>query len=335
MDTSGVWVALADEHGITQATPAAPGVSVVLTGPTLAATNYVVRVMQALRPSRIDQYPVSSSGARALVLVPTVTTAALHAAVSAGLSVLAASDHGVHGVLIDVNGAVHHIDAPALEKATSRIGRPPWGKLALVLAMLNTPAPRTQTALAAAAGMTQGRVSQAVRELTAFVAFDHGGWAIIDPAAASRWLLAHWTPPRIRSTWLTLDAPVPATRTIADVLRRAGVRWAVTGQVAADCYAPWARPTRTTLWADRLVDFSAAGCTPAPARDANVIIGVPDDPRALDETTSGDLTLADPWRVWVTLALDGDTDAADHLHNRLVSSFLTGRALRLPTVPSR
>ncbi len=126
--------------------------------------------------------------------------------------------------------------------------------------------------------------------------------------------------PTTTAAWLTLDAPVRATTTITDVLTEADVGYAVTGQVAADHYAPWARPDRTTIWTDRLVDLSAAGCTPAPADDATVTIAVPDDPYALIGTHQRDgIVLADPWRVWVTLTQDADTTAADHLQAKLLA----------------
>ncbi|NTW42366.1 MAG: hypothetical protein HGA44_21245, partial [Cellulomonadaceae bacterium] len=137
---------------------------------------------------------------------------------------------------------------------------------------------------------------------------------------AAQWLVERYPRPRLSSTWLTLEDPVPATQSITRLLSDAHVRYAVTGQVAADVIAPWARPTRTTIWTDRLVDLEGAGCTPVPSVEATVTIAVPDDPQALTLTSERHgIVVADPWRVWLTLMQDGDVDAANHLQSKLVA----------------
>lgn len=112
---------------------------------------------------------------------------------------------------------------------------------------------------------------------------------------------------------------MPTTRAVAHLLEEQRVRYAVTGQVAADEYAPWARPTRSTILVESLTDLSAAGCTPVPVEQATVVTAVPEDPRALlDCSDRAGLRVADPWRTWLTLAQDGDTAAADHLRDVLL-----------------
>ncbi|GIG26920.1 hypothetical protein Cde04nite_31640 [Cellulomonas denverensis] len=99
------------------------------------------------------------------------------------------------------------------------------------------------------------------------------------------------------------------------------------GPVAADLLAPWESPQHTVVWTDRLVDLTAAGCVPAPADQATVTLAVVDDPRALRGLDRGELHVAHPWRVWVSLALAGETQAADHLREKLTRSGTPGGAL--------
>jgi hypothetical protein len=328
---SDVWAALAQLHELLPASDAHRHADIVLRGPGFPETAYDVKAVRSLHPSRIGRYTRQADGppgdrAQVLVITAAATVTTLDAAQAVGLSVLVAPERGtVVGTLIDTDGRRHTIDAstephrdPALR--TSQRGRPAWGTFALVHAMLDDPTPRSQTALAHETGLTQARVSQALARLDDLVARRATGWALEHPADAARWLAAHYPPPTTAAGWLTLDEPVPATRAIADALTHADVRYAVTGQVAADLYAPWARPSRTTIWADRLIDLGASGCTPVTEAEASVIIAVPDDPRALTRTREHDgLVLADPWRTWVSLEQSGDDVAADHLRTRLLA----------------
>ena len=70
-------------------------------------------------------------------------------------------------------------------------------------------------------------------EATALIQAGQTGWALVRPVAAAMWLAAHYPPPATAARWLTLDEPVQASRAIADVLTRADVAYAVTGQVAS------------------------------------------------------------------------------------------------------
>ena len=227
----------------------------------------------------------------------------------------------VTGVLIDVAHHAHVLEetpSPAAQAATA--GRAPWGTLALTLALLNDPRPRSQTELARETDLTQARVSQSLKSMRDLVERRHqGGWTAHSRTMLTTWLESHYPRPSTTASWMTLDSPAQATTAIARVLQDAEFDYAVTGQVAADHYAPWARPNRTTIWAERLVDLRDAGCTPVAAADATVTIAIPDDPRALTSATESDgLRLADPWRVWITLAQDGDDAAANHLRARLL-----------------
>ncbi|WP_146953372.1 helix-turn-helix transcriptional regulator [Cellulomonas soli] len=333
-----VWVALWRAHDIKAATLAGTSVhgDVVLAGPGFSATAYEVQTLSVLHPSRIRRHlsqqkndhrgrPLSRDGADLLV-VEAASPAALEVARVERVSVLIAPDRGpVRGTLIDADDVEHTIDAgdasaEARPGEARRRGRTPWGTYSLLLEMLRETEPRSQTTLAAEVGVTQARASQALNQLSGLVERRARGWTVTSQRDAAQWLVERYPRPRLSSTWLTLDDPVPATQSIARLLSDARVRYAVTGQVAADVIAPWARPTRTTIWTDRLVDLEDAGCTPVTSVEATVTIAVPDDPRALTSTSERHgLVVADSWRVWLTLMQDGDVDAANHLQSKLVA----------------
>ncbi len=332
---SDAWLALAQTHGITFASSRGVRVHapITLSGPDMPTTAYDVQTTRALYPSRlgrysVDRYALAAGRPRPLVIAESATRATRDAALEAGVSLLVAPEHGrVTGTLIDRDGRTHVIDASSrhdeddADPRRRRSGRTPWGTYALVLSLLSDSTPRTQTELAREVSLSQPRVSQALKDVDAYISSQPSGWSLKDRNGAARWLADRYPRPQTLSTWLTLQPPVPATRTIVAVLEEAGVRYAVTGQVAADSYAPWALPDRTTIWVDQLVDLTEAGCTPAPASGATVTIAVPDDPYALDDGEDRDgIRLADPWRAWLTLTQDGDTAAADNLREKLVGA---------------
>lgn len=323
-----VWIALARAHAIEVAAPGTDDADVTLAGPGMPTTAYDVRSVTVLHPSRVRRFLGAPGAPRPLVIAARATGDALDAARAHGLSVLVAPDRGpVQGALVDSTGTWLAIDAPAPGTRPDPVpvvrppGPAPWGSIALVVELLRDRRPRSQTALAAEVGVTQGRVSQVLGSMP-FVRHDAGGWAVADTSAALDWLVARYRQPRTRSGWLSLDEPVGAARAVAALLERQHVRYAVTGQVAADVHAPWARPDRATIWTDRLIDLGDAGCTPAPESEATLVLAVPDDPLALDRADEDPgapgMRLADAWRTWLALTQDGDAAAADHLRDRLL-----------------
>lgn len=325
---SDIWVALAESHGIELGARRDGHVAdIVLSGPELPATEYDITTVDVLSPSRVQRFAPSSATARPLVLTRAATENAVATAASVGVSVLVVPENGpARGMLIDATGAAHPIRGALVPVAAPpaaarrRPGKQPWGVFALAFALLSDAAPRTQRALAEQLGLSQPRVSQALRaQLAPFVVTTTAGWTVSEPAHLLSWLASAYPRPSAEAGWLSLEDPVPTTRAVAHLLDEQRVRYAVTGQVAADDYAPWARPTRSAILVESLTDLSAAGCTPVPVQQATVVTAVTEDPNALrsGQNRAG-LRLAGPWRTWLRLAQDGDTAAADHLRDVLL-----------------
>ncbi|MCL2849207.1 MAG: hypothetical protein FWE61_04055 [Micrococcales bacterium] len=324
LTSARLWTGLATEHGIVVDCPSgAAGADLVLRGPSLPSTTYQVKTSRRpVHPSTIrrvaDGVP---AGTRLLLVTDRLTQDQVDAAETHGVSIVAScEDGGVEGVLVDAGGQAHHLSRPpAATRASPRPGRVPWGTYAVAFALLEAPA-GDQHALAARSGVSRVRVSQVLGQLGDLVVRDADGWRPADRAALAAWLVERYpTTPRLATTWTVLDPPVHAATTISGHLGELGVRHAVSGDVAADTWAPWARPATAWVWAANLADLSAVGATPATPETATVTLAVSADPNLLAAIAAQpSLPLLSPWRVWVDLVHQNNTPAATVLMNRLL-----------------
>ena len=136
-----------------------------------------------------------------------------------------------------------------------------------------------------------------------------------EPAAAEQ------PPPgRTATTWLGLDDPAPTATSVAKWLTTQTVSYALSGDVAADLLAPWARPNRALVYVDRALDLTPLGLTPASPDAATLELVVPDDAYVLRDARllRADLVVAHPWRVWADTLAGGNIDAADALRTHLL-----------------
>lgn len=328
------WSTLALEHGVTFSSRRVPGdapTDVVLEVPGWPApVAYQVKVTpQALTPSMVARWNDAARrlGAQLLVVCGDASARALDAARTAEVSVIVAPHDGkepVRGLLIDPSGGTFAIEPPVEDQVPRRRarGRVPWGTYAIALELLASyPHIPTQTDLAEHLGLTQGRVSQALGQLRSTL--PQG----FDPRRAlSQWLRENYPPPvRAATTWMTLESPVDTAMSASALLDDRGIRHAVSGQVAADWLAPWARPEVALVWTEAATDLTPAGATPVVRADANLILAVPADPHLLRRlhTVQDRPPVLAPWRVWLDLiTTGGDTQSADILAERLLSGVV-------------
>lgn len=318
------WTDLASGHGIVLAA-SPPGQTrghVRLGGEMFPSTDYVVHRLERA-PTRQDvltihaawlRGPETAIPARPLVVAPSAGSSTLAEARRLGVSLLVVDPSGgpLRGALVGADGSVHPIETAAPHVPRRATGRVPWATFEAALQLLAAPAP-TQADLASRVGVSQPRMAQVLAGWGGLVRRDPSGWHAEDGLAA--WLVEHYpASPRVTFSWLTLDAPVPAAEAIASHLASLHVDHAVTGDVAADRLAPWARPRTVRMWARSIPDLTPLGLTPAPPESANVVIAVPADPYVLSRTREvAGMRLADPWRVWLDLEQHDATDAAAHL----------------------
>jgi hypothetical protein len=314
-----VWVDLA-EHDLAVSLPDAN--HVILTGSSGERT-YLLRILtRPPGPAQVVKVAADASTAHlpGLLIAPKASPAAQHAALHAGLSLLLAPDsigQLTRGHLITPSG-----DLLTLQETTAtpvRRGRRPWATIAIATYLLEGNA-STQDALAERAGVSQARTSQVLHALQRWVQRTDRGWTATDAAGLTQWLVEQPPPGRTATTWLGLDDPAPTATRLAAWLTARHVGYAISGDVAADLLAPWARPTRALVYVDQALDLIPLGLTPAPPDAATLELVVPDDPYVLRDARllPSDLVTAHPWRVWTDTVARGNTDAADALRTHLL-----------------
>ncbi|PZE92482.1 hypothetical protein DEI95_08120 [Curtobacterium sp. MCBD17_008] len=141
-------------------------------------------------------------------------------------------------------------DAPASAPAPTR-GPAPCGQYAVLRALLVAPEPMTQQQLAAATGLTQPAVSNALRALTPLAQRDVKGWFAADADAA--WERAIAVPVNGVTTYWWSDRPLTEQ---AAALPDGAL---VSGDLAADRIAAWRMPEHANAYVRSGVDLSSRG----------------------------------------------------------------------------
>lgn len=318
---SQVWVDLA-EHDLAVSLPDTH--HVILTGPSGERMYLLQILIRPPGPAQVVQAVADASTEHlpGLLIAPKASPAAQRVALRAGLSLLLAPDsigQLTRGHLITPSG-----DLLTLRETTAtpvRRGRRPWATVAIATYLLEGNA-STQDALAERAGVSQARISQVLHAMERWVQRTDPGWSATDTAGLTQWLAEQPPPGRTATTWLGLDDPAPAATSVAHWLTARNVKYALSGDVAADLLAPWARPTRALVYVDQALDLTPLGLTPAPPDAATLELVVPDDPYILRDARllPSDLVIAHPWRVWADTVARGNTDAANALRTHLLGA---------------
>jgi hypothetical protein len=335
---------------------------------TLEVKRYTTPVTPSALASALEAWRAGRPGAGAglLVVTPTATPETLQRAAELGISLIALNRRlsaGPRGHLALAPGDVVPLggaDADdGADAAPGRRGVPAWGELRIVKALLLL-AGRTQSEIARQAGVSQPRVSQVLkglRELSLVRATSPPGagdgsgghrlWEVTDWGALLRhWLDQYPGPGGVTTYWLGLEPLAAQARAVVAVLGEADddARPLVSGDVAADLVAPWARPARTTVYARHGADLGAAGLTPSPGPDATLALVVPEDAgvwlaperfwnRAGLDPAPGGLPLADPLQVLDDVRRSPSVDAdqaAETLLRRIEELHARAAAADLP-----
>lgn len=206
-------------------------------------------------------------------------------------------------------------------------GRTPWGRWALLRAFALADGPWTQQELATVVGISQPAVNKHLKVLTSFVERDQSGWKANSVRDIVSWVADHYPGPRgVSSYWYSLKSPAEQAEAAAKFAEEIGASPLVSGDAAADIYAPWRLPDSVHLYLREAVDFTDAGFSPASREEATLITTVPEDPTlwatALLVHAHGSFPLADPL-VTLRDVLSGDAvdseEAAEHLREAIVT----------------
>lgn len=327
-----VWRQLATTHGITLDTPRDPAVDVLLRVPGWdQPVPYEVKVFtDPVPPTALAKiharHRQRAAASRLLLVVPTAPETLLTAAVERGVSVLRGprrTDDPVEGILLGAGGERARLGGePDPARGARRRGRTPWATYAVAFGLLSAGAiPGTQRQLAAQFHISQPRVSQILAVLRP-VAGPSLSSAQVDRDALAQWLVQQYPrDPRVVTRWMTLDPPIQTVDAVHLHLNRAGIEHAVSGQVAADCLAPWDRPQSLWVWARSALDMTDIPAAHVSSQDATLTVAVADDPYLLAsarQLPGHDAPVLAPWRVWVDLVHQGHDAAADVLRQALL-----------------
>lgn len=273
---------------------------------------------RAIAPSQVP----ASIGEPGLLVTPRASERAVKAAAQRGWSVV--TDSGTISLRLG-NSMISRSGRRVVSPSAGRRGPTPWGTFTLVRRLLAGP-PATQVALAAGVGVSQPRVSRALAELGAagVVGRTSAGWQPTSWDGLLDWMLAHYPGPGgTVSYWYSLDDPVIQARKAMDLAQDAGVRGALSGDVAADVLAPWRRPATAVVYAEQGLPLDLAGFVPvASVDDASLTLHVPSDQGVwlpVDWIEHG-LPLVEPTEILYDLTLRPGPDVEDaigHLRESL------------------
>jgi hypothetical protein len=212
------------------------------------------------------------------------------------------------------------------------------GTAAIVRLLIASEIPLTQVGLAAAAGVTQPRASQVLRQLAEAGAVRATPDGYVGRPARLLELYARRARPHLaepETYWYsTSDLRAQAHR-LAQAAKRAHRPVAFSADLGPDLVAPWRHPTLTILYTAEGFDPAAAGMVPAEGRgdativrrgtnDRNLLSPAPAWPAELDG-----IPLVDPVQQWWDLLdLGGDDrrEAAQRLRRAILDRTITATA---------
>jgi hypothetical protein len=215
---------------------------------------------------------------------------------------------------------------PIAPKPAPSQGKPAWGRYALLRSLLLATEPQVQRELAHEAGISQPAVTKNLKLFDTWVAKNESGWFAKDKAYLLDYLVTRYPGPRGAMTyWYSLRPLDKQVREATQYAKEMEANPLVSGDVAADIYAPWRLPDRATIYLREFVDFRDAGFSPASRDEATLIAVTPEDLTLWLTASMAEhegLPLADPlltlWDLTQNEAPDAP-DAVKHLREAILN----------------
>ncbi|GAB3868005.1 hypothetical protein GCM10027610_123950 [Dactylosporangium cerinum] len=206
-------------------------------------------------------------------------------------------------------------------------GRTSWARLAMLRLFALSPAgPLSQSEMARRLGVSHVAIGKQLPLPEELVARTPAGWQVVDRAGCWDRFMSHYPGPRGLTTYWA------ATGDLAAQLERIEqvARPAVSGDLAADLYAPWRRPGRVVAYVVDQPALEEHGFATVRSADATVELCTPRDPTVLTmsrewPSTRGPRRYADPLiAAWdLRRSPGGDVDeAVDQLRARALRESL-------------
>ncbi|GGM40104.1 hypothetical protein GCM10007977_046860 [Dactylosporangium sucinum] len=153
----------------------------------------------------------------------------------------------------------------------------------LRLFALSPDEPMSQSEIARRLGMSHVAIGKQLPLPDDLVARTPAGWQVVDRAGCWDRFMSHYPGPRGLTTyWASTGDLAAQLERIEEVARdRSNARPAVSGDLAADLYAPWRRPNRLVAYAIDQPPLEEYGFTIVRSADATVELCTPRDPTVL------------------------------------------------------
>ncbi|MFF5230700.1 hypothetical protein [Dactylosporangium sp. NPDC000521] len=189
----------------------------------------------------------------------------------------------VDDAVVHFRGEVHQAgeQRPA---APVRPGRSSWARLAMLrLFALSAAEPLSQSEIARRLGMSHVAIGKQLPLADELVARTSGGWQVIDRAGCwDRFMLEYPGPRGLTTYWSATGDVAAQLARIEQVARdRGGAPPVVSGDLAADLYAPWRRPDRVIAYVADQPPLEEHGFATVRSADATVELWTPRDPTIL------------------------------------------------------
>lgn len=276
------------------------------------------------RLSHIGTLEGPAAGRRVLYAAPSATPGVLTAA-GAGKIDLVVSDPEQ----VIIGGRVL-LKASENEHVSAR-GRVGWGRQAILRVLALSSRPLRQRELATAIGISQQAVSLGLQDISTHTVREDNGW-VAQEGALDAWLDSYAGPRGAVGYWYGLDDAATQSRSALRLLDDLDLRAVISGDLAADEYAPWQLPATVRMYLPEIIDFTPAGFAPATPDDATMTVVVPEDPTvgnvaaALARPYAGGHLLADAaitlWDLLGTSTASTADEAADHLREAIEAGGL-------------
>lgn len=280
--------------------------------------RYEVRgVNHSPSPAELDQ-ALNALGAKeagALFVVPRAGRALRARAADARIAYAAIVDG-----IVGLHGEEHHT-ASSKRTPRRRLPRVSWVRFAVLRALALAPMRTwTQSELARCLRVSHVAVGKQLPSLGSLLERSADGWRAVDPQKCVDRFLSDYPGARGLATYWTATSNLSSqTQSAEQVAHEQGVTIAFSGDIAADVYAPWRRPTRALGYVGAMPDLESHGFAQVRAADATLELRIPEDPTILPMSRavspSGGL-LADPLiTAWdLSRTRGGDVpDAVAHL----------------------
>jgi hypothetical protein len=163
-------------------------------------------------------------------------------------------------------------------------GRTSWTRLAMVRLFALSPAePLSQSEIARQLGVSHVAVGKHLPLADELVKRTPAGWQVADRAGCWDRFMADYPGPRGLTTfWAATCDPAAQIHRIESMARERGdVLPAVSGDLAADLYAPWRRPSRVVAYVTSQPPLEEQGFAVVRPADATVELRTPRDPTVL------------------------------------------------------